>query len=649
MDVFALRDRLITEYASYISSYINIADARIREHVDAELRNGLLWPDPLIQLNPNFEPGKWIDELVAVGSLHAECASVFRLKGMDGSSKPLRLHRHQADAIEAARSGDSYVLTTGTGSGKSLAYIIPIVDFVLRNGSGKGIRAVVVYPMNALANSQYNELEKFLCRGYSTNRPPVTFRRYTGQEKEEEREEILANPPDILLTNYVMLELMLTRPREQKVIRAARGVLRFFVLDELHTYRGRQGADVSLLARRVREVSDNPQLQCIGTSATLAGGGTLAEQQVQIAEVATRIFGVPVKASRVIGETLRRATLERFDDDPQFKTDLQARLLTGDESKADYPGFVADPLNSWIESTFGLSQEPGSGRLRRARPISIAGSNGAAAKLASDTGVAPEICRSQIQQALLNGYHAVHPETGAPLFPFRLHQFISRGDTVYASLDAPDQRYITTQGQQYVPGDRGRLLLPLAFCRECGQEYFTVLRYVDRQTGAVTYRPRDAYDQSGEEDATLGFLYGDYVNPWPSEAAEELERLPEDWLEIYKGVRRVKSSRKGSVPQPVTINALGEESEDGAPFHFVRSPFSLCLNCGVSYGGRVRSDYGKLASLTSEGRSTATTVLSLSTIRALRDDPDIAWSALPGRPECRARRNLARGAPTEGL
>ncbi len=58
------------------------------------------------------------------------------------------------------------MLTTGTGSGKSLAYIIPIVDFVLRQGSGKGIRAIVVYPMNALANSQANELEKFLCRGY---------------------------------------------------------------------------------------------------------------------------------------------------------------------------------------------------------------------------------------------------------------------------------------------------------------------------------------------------------------------------------------------------------------------------------------------------------------------------------------------------
>ena len=73
---------------------------------------------------------------------------------------------------------ESYVLTTGTGSGKSMAYIVPIVDRVLREGSGKGVRAIVVYPMNALANSQRNELEKFLGKEHQK----VTFERYTGQE-----------------------------------------------------------------------------------------------------------------------------------------------------------------------------------------------------------------------------------------------------------------------------------------------------------------------------------------------------------------------------------------------------------------------------------------------------------------------------------
>lgn len=170
-------------------------------------------------------------------------------------------------------------MTTGTGSGKSLAYIIPIVNHVLSQSRSPGVKAIIVYPMNALANSQRGELEKFLRYGYGPGHEPVTFARYTGQEDIEERAKILANPPDILLTNYVMLELVLTRPEERRrLVKAAKG-LQFLVLDELHTYRGRQGADVAMLVRRVREACSSPDLQCIGTSATMASGGSLADQK----------------------------------------------------------------------------------------------------------------------------------------------------------------------------------------------------------------------------------------------------------------------------------------------------------------------------------------------------------------------------------
>lgn len=143
MDVFALRDQLIHDYATYIESFISIRDDRIREHVKHELDEGFLWPDPLLQLNRNFEPGPWIDDLVDDGTLHPLCRHIFRIKPTDESGKPLRLHRHHAKAVAAAKSGESYVLTTGTGSGKSVAYIIPIVDHVLRRGSGRGIQAIV--------------------------------------------------------------------------------------------------------------------------------------------------------------------------------------------------------------------------------------------------------------------------------------------------------------------------------------------------------------------------------------------------------------------------------------------------------------------------------------------------------------------------
>lgn len=229
MQVFELYQKLINDYSTYVRSFIRIRDDRISQKVQEALDNGHLWPEPLIQLNPSFESGGYVDELVAKGELHPECAKIFRInKGENNEGLPMRLHRHQADAYAAARRNENYVLTTGTGSGKSLSYIIPIVDYVLRNGSGRGIQAIIVYPMNALANSQYGELKKFLCDGYPDGRGPVTFDIYTGQEDDEKRRELIAQPPDILITNYVMLELILTRITDRDLIRAAQN-LRFLV------------------------------------------------------------------------------------------------------------------------------------------------------------------------------------------------------------------------------------------------------------------------------------------------------------------------------------------------------------------------------------------------------------------------------------
>ena len=102
-----------------------------------------------------------------------------------------------------------------------------------------------------------------------------------------------------------MLELILTRPEERNLIESAKG-LRFLVLDELHTYRGRQGSDVAMLVRRVRDRLEADQLQCVGTSATLASEGTFDEQRAEIARVASNMFGSEVRPENVIGETLRR-------------------------------------------------------------------------------------------------------------------------------------------------------------------------------------------------------------------------------------------------------------------------------------------------------------------------------------------------------
>jgi ATP-dependent helicase YprA (DUF1998 family) len=165
LDAFGVLDDVLADYESFVRGFLNIRDQHVRERVEQEIVDGLLWPEPWLALNPAFEPGGGVGELVDRGALHPACREIFRHRtGDDLLGRELALHRHQADAIAVAARGESYVVTTGTGSGKSLSYLVPIVDRVLREGSGRGVRAIVVHPMNALAKNQKNELEKSSAR-----------------------------------------------------------------------------------------------------------------------------------------------------------------------------------------------------------------------------------------------------------------------------------------------------------------------------------------------------------------------------------------------------------------------------------------------------------------------------------------------------
>ncbi len=617
MDVFQLRERVIGDYREYITSFMSIRDPRIQAEVDENIDNGLLWPEPRIGLNPAFESGGLIDEHVASGLLHPECSNIFRIKNDDGSLKqPMTLHRHQLDAIKVAQTGGNYVLTTGTGSGKSLAYIVPIVNRVLKNRGTKGIKAIIVYPMNALANSQEGELTKFLKLGYAPGGEPVRFERYTGQESDEKRNEIIANPPDILLTNYVMLELILTRVDERQLVEQANG-LQFLVFDELHTYRGRQGADVALLARRVREACKATQLQVIGTSATMSSGGTFAEQQTEVSRVASLLFGSHVPAGNVIGETLRRSTAPFDTGNPADVTSLRERLLDPPGGSTDFDMFVADPLSRWIEATFGIRVEEPSGRLVRTTPRTVRGTEGAAEELAALVGVPVRVCSEAIEDQLMLG-NSINQPNGFPIFAFRLHQFISRGDTVYASLEDEDSRYITVNPQQFVPGERDRVLLPLVFCRECGQEYHSVVR---REDGVLEFFNDTA---TTETQGTDGYVYVSSTRPWPDDLTEIVERLPETWLEERPdGTFKVRSNYRKQLPERLTLSAKGEVGGGPLTAWFIPAPFRFCLHCEVAYPSRGK-DSGRLATLGSGGRSTATTILSAAAVRSLLADHTVA-------------------------
>lgn len=310
MSIFEMHRQIMEDYRKYVQSFLSIADERVRKFIEEELLNrNTLWPDALLQLNLSYEAAATVEELAYQGKLHPVSAEIFRTNNVQS----MHLYRHQQVAVEKALGGESFVVTSGTGSGKSLTYFLPIFNSVLRaNPREAKVQAIVVYPMNALVNSQYIALSQMAnqYKTYTGNNLPVRFAKYTGQESDPERRALQQNPPHILLTNYVMLELMLVRPDEQNFVDREKTDLRFLVIDELHTYRGRQGADVALLIRRLWERCGNPNLLCIGTSATMVVGGatTSQERRQAVAEFASKLFGTLVKSDNVIEESLRRIT-----------------------------------------------------------------------------------------------------------------------------------------------------------------------------------------------------------------------------------------------------------------------------------------------------------------------------------------------------
>jgi superfamily II DNA/RNA helicase/very-short-patch-repair endonuclease len=629
LDVFKVHEQVIADYRAFTSGFVQPRDSRISTFIEEQFAEGVQWPDPWLSLNPSFATGGSVTELVAEGLLHPECDRIFRRKTdvHDPGREPVILHRHQREAVEVARSGKSYVLTTGTGSGKSLAYIVPIVDAVLRDrdaygGRRPGVKAIIVYPMNALANSQVEEMKKFLQFGYPEGGEPVTFARYTGQESKDARRAILAEPPDILLTNYVMLDLVLTRPDERKqLIRAAQG-MQFLALDELHTYRGRQGADVAMLIRRLRDQCASDDLQIVGTSATMASAGTIAERNGVVAKVATRLFGADVTPERVIGETLVRGTAE-LDPNP---TDLAAATAPPAQPHAarGHKDFVEDPLASWAESTFGLDVEEETGRLIRRTPTTV---TEAATRLAEITHLDEATTTTALRAILKEGSAVLQPDNGRPVFAFRLHQFVSKGDTVYVSLEPEDRRHITGSYQVSVPDHPEKALLPLGFCRECGQEYLVVAK-VNTGGDEVFVGRRDA-DASGG-DAVTGYLYVSTDFPWPADPLVA-GRLPSSWLvtdpetEQVDGIldskKKYLPSKVQLLPDGTRISDSGTADADALAGWFVSTPFAFCMRCGVSYEQVRGNDFGKLATLDAEGRSSAMTLLSASIVRSLREVP----------------------------
>jgi Lhr-like helicase/ferredoxin len=593
VSIFDLHAAVLGDYSDFVRSFFAIADARARDFIDHTLETERhLWPDFLLQVSPSYARVATVDELAVQGVLHPETARIFR----NSKGEAFNLFRHQTEAFSRAARKESYVVTSGTGSGKSLTYFLPMIDELIRRPpTDNRVVALVVYPMNALVNSQLKSLED-LKDGYEhrTGRSfPVSFAKYTGDTRGSDRERMRQNPPQILLTNYVMGELLLVRPEDQRFLDRAGGGLRFLVFDELHTYRGRQGADVAMLIRRLKERCAAPGLIHVGTSATMVDDRAASPEarRAAVADFATRLFGHPIAAAQVIEEELVPYTEGGMPLRAELSTAIGAALPSTEEA------FRRNAFARWAEAEFGIEPEVGGGWKRRI-PQTL---THAAEDLAEASSLDRAVCEDRLRD-LLSRAGDLPRADGGRAFSFKLHQFIGQGGTLFATLEATDRRKFSIEGQLQA-GD-GRLFMPVKFCRQCGQDYYHALRD-DRQ-----FIPHPIGIESDDDEVAPGYLM-----LAPSENDWTEDRIPDEW---YDARGRLKQTWRSRIPQPVWVSADGSfttaERPSSLKMWWQRAPFSLCLTCGEFYTAR-EQEFGKLASLSSEARSSATTVLASALLR----------------------------------
>jgi ATP-dependent helicase YprA (DUF1998 family) len=292
---------------------------------------------PFVSLSEAFAKGDPIEKLASTGRLHAV------MPGLIGYPT---MYLHQQQVFDAVRAGQHVLVATGTGSGKTESFLYPIIDDLLRQrdrGINTGLAAILVYPMNALANDQLDRLRDMLggtgiTFGQWVGTTPeknsdVIIERFNGSSRQayladrkkrkedaarEDRavhplappeeccseEEIGDREPRILLTNYRQLEVLMTRLPDVALF--AEAPLKYLVFDEAHTYSGASGAEVACLMRRLRALAGKTadEITCIGTSATLADPTKMdADNEETARRFASRFFGVNAAKVMLVGDS----------------------------------------------------------------------------------------------------------------------------------------------------------------------------------------------------------------------------------------------------------------------------------------------------------------------------------------------------------
>lgn len=474
---------------------------------------------PYVEALPDFEKGKPLSQLLKKvgGFLHDG------LGLLPTANRPL--HLHQEMALRHAIVGqESFLTSTGTGSGKTETFLFPIAHDLLSDPDPKrpGVRALLVYPMNALANDQlYYRVAPLFARYLKDY--GITFGRYTGQVKstakrdEEEariwnnpklmevlgnpssipknwlltRDEMLANPPKVLITNYAMLEHMLLLPRNAGLF--DNNSLRFIVLDEIHTYHGAQATEVAFLLRKLKtRLGVESGLRVFGTSASLSDSETADDE---LKKFATDLLGEPVnrviRGKRIPHGALSRPVSKTFSMNPgQWVTlgEMLRELLQLDRDEQ-----TVDCWNRFVQSQDGLHPElvlqgkpdsPASEALvetfarstqvRRVAESLEGGRVVGYAQLAQQVfetyELAPVEALGALSTVIQCGMLARRGHGDFPLLPGRYHLAVNSIEGVVVRPDTSDEGWARVKVGRSFKDDTGHYY-PLLTCRKCGQPF----------------------------------------------------------------------------------------------------------------------------------------------------------------------------------
>ena len=330
------RSQLIeTEFRDYLKATLEINNPELNQLFNEKLNKTELFKGPYISFAKPFVTRQTINEAIECGLLSKE------FRNLQSIGHDFKLYEHQYQAIYQVNNNQSVVVTTGTGSGKTESFLFPILNDILKDIEDgkdyKGIRAVFLYPINALVNDQIERL-RLILKKY----PQITFGSYTGETPENQiklsqkdkedkaegnfinylsneirhREEMRINPPNLLFTNYAMLEYILIRPSDADIFNEHNTRnWKFMVLDEAHTYRGSLAIELSHLLRRVTGKYKQRNLNYILTSATLGRG----EQDVdEIIAFAQNLTGAHYDRKNILF-----AKRQSFEQVPKYAIDSE--------------------------------------------------------------------------------------------------------------------------------------------------------------------------------------------------------------------------------------------------------------------------------------------------------------------------------------